>query len=107
MVMMPLVDGLQILLQAGICLLRIGEIARLQRADKALVIGVGLAVFTERLVGGGLGIGIGRQSLLERGQCALGAGNIAGLQGVADGLKILNRLLDIAGIVILIGRFGG
>jgi hypothetical protein len=107
MVMMPLVNGLQIFLQAGVRLLRTGEIAGLQGADEVLVIGVGLAVLAERLGGGGLGIVAARQSLLERGQCALGTGDVAGLQGIADGLKILSRLLDVAGIVILIGRVAG
>ena len=101
MVMMAF-DGLQIGLQAGIGLLRAGQIAGLQGAHEALIVGIGLAVLAKRLGGRGLRTAA-LQILLKGRHRALCAGQTAGLQGAADGLEILDELVDAG----LIGVGGG
>jgi len=94
----------QILLQTRKSLLGAGQIARLQTAGQALIIGVSLAVLAKRLAGRGLRTTL--HGLLKSCQRALGAREVARLQGGADGIEILNQLAKTALIGGLVGAGG-
>jgi len=101
MVAMSFVGGLKAGLQAGKSLLRIGKIAGLQGANQVLIIRVRLAVIAEELAGGSPRIAL--DILLESCQRALGAGEVSGLERAADGLKILDELIESVPVCGLIG----
>lgn len=99
---------LKVILQAGVGLLGGRKVAGLQGAREALVIGICLGVFAKGLGGRGLRTGSGGalQGFLKGRQGRLGRGNVAGLQGVADGLEALGNLGKIV-LVRGLGRIGG
>jgi len=97
--------GFKVVLQTGKGLLRGGEIAGFQSAGQILVIRVRLAVFAKGLAGGGLRIGrrVALQGLLKAGQGTLRRGDVARLQGAADGLETFDDL----GKAVLVGGLDG
>lgn len=96
--------GFKIILQTGIGLLGGRKIAGLQSTGQILVILVRLAVLAKRLAGRGLRTTL--HGLLKSCQRALGAREVARLQGGADGIEILNQLAKTALIGGLVGAGG-
>ena len=91
--------------QVGKSTLGGGQISGFKRADQALVVCVRLAVAAKGLSRRGLGIAL--EILLECCQRGLGGGNTAGLQGIADGIEVLDDLTKTTlgrGWVLIRGR---
>jgi hypothetical protein len=101
---------LQLIPQTRVGLLGRSGVAGIEGGGQILIIGVGLTIFSERLARGGGGIG--GQILLESSQGTLRTGEVAGLQGGADGLETPGQLriftlIEGLGLICIRGRYGG